>query len=73
MYGHDGQLPGFSTFMVRDPVAENTIIIGTNLYAEPTKGANAATVVAKPVIAALYGSGVLPAGDPAGAPTTTVG
>jgi D-alanyl-D-alanine carboxypeptidase len=73
VYGHDGQIPGFSTFMVRDPVAENTIIIGCNLAAEPTKGANAATVLAMPVIGALYGNGVLTSGDPAGVPTTTTG
>jgi D-alanyl-D-alanine carboxypeptidase len=73
VYGHDGQIPGFSTFMVRDPVAENTIIIGCNLAAEPTKGLNAATVLAMPVIGALYGNGVLPSGDPAGVPTTTTG
>jgi D-alanyl-D-alanine carboxypeptidase len=71
VYGHDGQLPGYSTFMVRDPVAENTIIIGTNLAASPVNGANAATVVGLPVIGALYGDAVLPGGDPAGATTTT--
>jgi D-alanyl-D-alanine carboxypeptidase len=73
VYGHDGQIPGYSTFMVRDPVADNTIIIGTNLAASPVKGANAATVVGLPVIGALYGNAVLPSGDPAAAPTTTTG
>ena len=37
VYGHDGQIPGYSTFMVHDPVAQNTIIIGCNLAAAPAK------------------------------------
>jgi D-alanyl-D-alanine carboxypeptidase len=73
VYGHDGQIPGYSTLMVRDPVADNTVIIGTNLAASPVNGANAATVVGLPVIGALYGDAVLPSGDPAGATTTTSG
>jgi D-alanyl-D-alanine carboxypeptidase len=73
VYGHDGQIPGYATFMVHDPVAHNTIIIGCNLAAAPANGANAATVLAKPVIAAIYGAGAVPSGDPAGAATTTAG
>ena len=71
-YGHDGQLPGFSSFMVYDPVAENTIIIGTNLSASPVSGENAAVVLGKLVIDALYNISV--AGDPAqtgSSPATT--
>ena len=45
VYGHDGQIPGYSTFMVHDPVAQNTIIIGCNLAASPSRAANAATVL----------------------------
>lgn len=33
-----GQLPGFSSFMVRDAGKGNTIIIGTNLSASPVGG-----------------------------------
>jgi len=73
VYGHDGQIPGFSTFMVHDPKAENTIIIGCNLAASPVQGDNAATVLAKPVIATLYGAADVPSGDPAGGSTTTTG
>ena len=73
VYGHDGQLPGFSTFMVYDPVAHNTVIIGCNLAASPVNGANASTVLGRPVIAALYGASAVPSGDPAGATTTTAG
>jgi D-alanyl-D-alanine carboxypeptidase len=68
-YGHDGQLPGFSSFMVYDPVADVTIIIGTNLSASPVSGENAAVVLGKSVIAALYG-GADVGGDPAQAGTT---
>ena len=59
--------------MVHDPVAQNTIIIGCNLAAAPASGANAATVLAMPVIAALYGASAVPGGDPAAAATTTTG
>ena len=68
-YGHDGQLPGFSSFMVYDPVADITIIIGTNLSASPVDGENAAVVLGKAVIGALY-SGAEVSGDPAQAGTT---
>ncbi|MBV9357646.1 MAG: beta-lactamase family protein [Chloroflexi bacterium] len=66
LYGHDGQIPGFSTLMVYDPTKDNTIIIATNLAASPVDGANAATVLGKAVIPALYGIPV-PGGDPAAA------
>lgn len=71
LYGHDGQLPGFSSFMARDSQDENTIIIFANLSASPVDGENAAVVLGKAVIAALYGSSAVPGGDPAGAPAST--
>lgn len=64
MYGHDGQLPGFSSFMAYDPKTRTTLIIGANLAAEPTHGANAATELAKAAIGVLYGGAVSGAGDP---------
>lgn len=64
MYGHDGQLPGFSSFMAYDPKTRTTLIIGANLSAEPTHGANAATELAKAAMGVLYGSSVAPAADP---------
>lgn len=67
LYGHDGQLPGFSSFMARDAKAGNTIIIFANLSASPVDGENAAVVLGKAVIGALYGSSAVPGGDPAGA------
>ena len=65
MYGHDGQLPGFSSFMAYDRRTRTTLIIGANLSAEPTHGANAATELAKVAMQVLYGSAVTPPGDPA--------
>ncbi|WP_092556059.1 serine hydrolase domain-containing protein [Herbiconiux ginsengi] len=62
--GHDGQLPGYSTFMVYNVNTGDTLIIGCNLSASPVDGENAAVVVAKSVIATLYGAGDVP-GDPA--------
>ena len=71
VFGHDGQIPGYSTFMVHDAKAGNTIIIGTNLAASPVSGENAAVVLAKAVIVALYGASAVPGGDPARAATGT--
>jgi D-alanyl-D-alanine carboxypeptidase len=65
MYGHDGQLPGFSSFMAYDPKSHTTLIIGANLSAEPTHGANAATELAKAAMRVLYGSTMTVSGDPA--------
>jgi D-alanyl-D-alanine carboxypeptidase len=65
MYGHDGQLPGFSSFMAYDPKTRTTLIIGANLSAEPTHGANAATELAKAAMKVLYGPAITAVGDPA--------
>ncbi|MEP7160432.1 MAG: serine hydrolase domain-containing protein [Dermatophilaceae bacterium] len=68
--GHDGQIPGYSTFMVYNTTTDDTIIIGTNLAASPVDGQGAAVVVAKTIIATMYGSAETPQGKPA-APNTT--
>lgn len=68
VYGHDGQLPGFSTFMSYNPESDSTIVIGTNLSASPVNGENAAVILAKAVLADLYG--ITPPPDPAGASPT---
>ncbi|KDA04925.1 D-Ala-D-Ala carboxypeptidase [Microbacterium sp. CH12i] len=70
IFGHDGQLPGFSTFMVYNVDTGDTIIIGCNLSASPVDGQNAAVVLAKSVMGAMYGASVLPP-DPAASPTPT--
>jgi CubicO group peptidase (beta-lactamase class C family) len=76
LIGHDGQIPGYSTVMVYDPKAENTVIILTNLAAVPATGEGAALVILKLIVATLYGAAAVPSGDPAavpGATTTTTG
>lgn len=64
--GHDGQLPGFSTFMVYDSKTHDTIIIGCNLSASPVTGENAAVELGKVVLGTMYGPSVLPGPNPAG-------
>lgn len=54
--GHDGQLPGYSSFMGYDAESDITIIIGVNLSASPVNGENASVVLAKAVMAEVYGS-----------------
>ena len=54
--GHDGQLPGYSSFMAHHQDTGDTIIIAVNLSASPANGENAAVLVAKGLIAALYGA-----------------
>ncbi|HUQ62783.1 MAG TPA: serine hydrolase domain-containing protein [Acidimicrobiales bacterium] len=71
IYGHDGQMPGFMTFMGYDPVADNTIIVATNLATVPS-GQGSALVLVKAILPVLYGSGAIP-GDSGAAPSTTTG
>ena len=52
--------------MVYDPKTDEHHHHRTNLSASPVDGDNAAVVLAKAVIATLYGSSVVPGGDPAG-------
>lgn len=53
VFGHDGQLPGYSSFMAYNIKTGDTIIVSCNLAASPVKGDNAAVVVAKTILAAL--------------------
>ena len=69
--GHDGQIPGYSTVMVYDPKADNTVIILSNLAAVPATGEGSALVILKVVIPALYGSDAGVPGNPAAVPGTT--
>jgi D-alanyl-D-alanine carboxypeptidase len=64
--GHDGQLPGYSSFMVYDRNTADTIIISANLSASPVTGENAAVELGKVIIGTLYGSADLPGVNPAG-------
>ena len=63
LYGHDGQVPGFGTFIAYDIDADITIVIATNLAASPVDGENAAVVIYKTIAAALYDS-PFPNGEP---------
>ena len=74
LIGHDGQIPGYSTVMVHDPKADNTVVILTNLAAVPASGEGSALQILKVVIPALYGSAAdVPSGDPAAVPGATTG
>jgi D-alanyl-D-alanine carboxypeptidase len=63
LYGHDGQVPGFGTFLAYDIDADITIVVATNLAASPVDGENAAVVLYKAIAAALYDS-PFPNGEP---------
>jgi D-alanyl-D-alanine carboxypeptidase len=63
LYGHDGQVPGFSTVMAYDLDADITIVVGANLSATPVDGENAAIVIYKAIAAALYDA-PFPGGEP---------
>ena len=66
LIGHDGQIPGFMTFMGHDPDTGLTIVIGTNLATVPS-GEGSALQILKGILPIFYPSMVLPA-DPAAAP-----
>ena len=54
-YGHTGELPGFNSFMGRDPVNGVTLIVWTNLNASPA-GSAPAIGIARAIMADLYGT-----------------
>ncbi|HEY2204667.1 MAG TPA: serine hydrolase domain-containing protein [Pseudonocardia sp.] len=67
LIGHDGQIPGFMTFMGYDPKTDLTIAIGTNLATVPS-GEGSALTLLKTILPVFYGAGSVPGGDPAAAP-----
>lgn len=67
LLGHDGQLPGFMTFMGHDPDTDLTIVIATNLSTVPSGEGSALTLV-KGILPIFYGSSYQAPGDPARAP-----
>ena len=71
LYGHDGQIPGFMTFMGHDPESGLTIVIATNLATIPN-GEGSALAILKGLIPIFYPNAVVP-GDPAAAPGATGG
>jgi D-alanyl-D-alanine carboxypeptidase len=70
IFGHDGQIPGYSTFMAADATRDTTIVISTNLAASPVKGANAATELGKLFLVELLGW-TAPGAPPAAATSST--
>ncbi|WP_433200946.1 serine hydrolase domain-containing protein [Nocardia sp. CA-107356] len=66
--GHDGQIPGFMTFMGYDPASDLTIVICTNLATVPS-GEGSALVLLKAVLPLFYSADAL-GRDPAAANTT---
>jgi len=71
LYGHDGQIPGYMTFMGHDPESGLTIVIATNLATIPN-GEGSALAILKGLIPIFYPNAVVP-GDPAAAPGATGG
>ncbi len=71
LYGHDGQIPGYMTFMGHDPDSGLTIVIATNLATIPN-GEGSALAILKGILPIFYPNMVVP-GDPAAAPGATGG
>lgn len=53
MYGHTGELPGYNTFMGRDPVNRVTLIVWANLAPAPD-GRDPATTIAREMLGQIY-------------------
>lgn len=73
LIGHDGQLPGFMTFMGHDPASDLTIVVATNLATVPS-GEGSALVLVKGMLPTFYGADALPGQDVAttgASPTST--
>ncbi|MFI7670871.1 serine hydrolase domain-containing protein [Nocardia sp. NPDC049526] len=73
LIGHDGQLPGFMTFMGHDPASDLTIVVATNLATVPS-GEGSALVLVKGMLPTFYGADALPGKDVAttgASPTST--
>ncbi len=67
LIGHDGQIPGYMTFMGHDPTTGLTVVILTNLATVPT-GEGSALTILKSLLPIFYQGVPLPSGDPAAAP-----
>lgn len=71
LFGHDGQIPGYMTFMGHDPASDLTIVVATNLATVPS-GEGSALVLAKAMLPVFYGNEPAPDSPAApDAPTTT--
>ena len=67
LIGHDGQIPGYMSFMGYDPESELTIVIATNLAAVPS-GEGSALVLLKAILPTFYGADAVPTGEPSPTP-----
>ncbi|MFG2447069.1 serine hydrolase domain-containing protein [Nocardia fluminea] len=63
LFGHDGQIPGYMTFMGHDPESDLTIVVATNLATVPS-GEGSALVLVKGMLPTFYGNEAVP-GSPA--------
>ncbi|GAB4052407.1 serine hydrolase domain-containing protein [Catellatospora paridis] len=63
LYGHDGQIPGYNTFMAHDPIRKDTVIVLTSLFAG-ANGEQPANQMASAIIQALYGRALIPSPSP---------
>jgi len=72
LIGHDGQIPGYMTFMGRDPSTGLTIVTGTNLATVP-KGEGSALQILKGLLPIFCPNAAIPGGDPVAAPTSAGG
>ena len=69
LIGHDGQIPGFMTFMGYDPKTGLIIAIGTNLATVPS-GEGSALTLLKAILPTFYPNLQAP-GNPAAVPAAT--
>ncbi|WP_410876037.1 serine hydrolase domain-containing protein [Nocardia sp. A7] len=70
LFGHDGQMPGFMTFMGHDPASDLTIVVATNLATVPS-GEGSALVLVKAMLPTFYGPEAVPGNPAAPSPGTT--
>jgi D-alanyl-D-alanine carboxypeptidase len=68
--GHDGQIPGYNSFMGYNPETGATIIVLTNLYTAPDGNAPA-TEITKLIIQELSGNEVEDPGESTGGEETS--
>ncbi len=54
--GHDGQLPGFNSFVAHNPETGATIVVFTNVYSAPD-GSQPANEITKAIVQELSGTG----------------
>ncbi len=69
LIGHDGQVPGYMTFMGYDPNTDLSVVIMTNLAAVPSTGEGSALTILKSMLPTFY-PGLSAPGNPAAVPTT---